>query len=293
VSRSLRSGIGVAPPFDFVLAGGTRIAFSRRGTGQPILCLHATGHGSADFIRFSDLVAHHGFEVITIDWPGHGNSPQDATGAPVSAARYAQIAGDFARTVLGDRRPIIIGSSIGGMAALIMAAAQAEHVRALVLCNSGGLAPIDRLTRFACSAMTAMMGAGVDNKAWFPVAFSLYYRLVLPSVGTGLHRSRIVAAAPETVPRIKEAWESFRLPEADLRPVLAKLDLPILFAWAMSDKFVSWSRSQRAIEAYPHGEIAKLSGGHLAFLEDADRFAEIFLAFAQRCGAKADRILDD
>jgi 4,5:9,10-diseco-3-hydroxy-5,9,17-trioxoandrosta-1(10),2-diene-4-oate hydrolase len=242
--------------------------------------LHATGHGGADFGGFGDLLEHEGFEIITIDWPGHGNSPEDATGAPVSAARYAHIAGDLAWNVLGTRRPIVVGSSIGGMAALLMAASHPERVAALVLCNAGGLAPVDRLTRLACTAMAGLMAAGVGKKQWFTAAFGLYYRLVLPSVGTLDHRSKIVAAASETAPRIKEAWESFRLPEADLRPVLAGLDLPILFAWAMSDRFVSWSRSRGSVEAYPCGTIAKLHGGHLPFLEDAGRFAEAFQSFA-------------
>lgn len=275
-----RALIGAAAPFDLLQAAGTQVAVARRGSGRLLLCLHATGHGASDFAHFADVVTQFGFETVSLDWPGHGRSPADATGSPVSAARYGAIAADVLQQVSGGRTAIVIGSSIGGMAALQIAHDLPQCVRALVLCNPGGLAPVDRAARYASAGMSRLMAAGERGAWWFPAAFALYYRLVLPGQAVAGQRRKIVSAAPETAGLIKQAWQSFAKPDADMRDLLAGLDLPILFAWAMSDRIVAWGRSRAAVDAYAHGVVKPFRGGHIAFLEDPEAFIEAFRDFA-------------
>ncbi|MEI4861588.1 hypothetical protein Q8G41_28790, partial [Klebsiella pneumoniae] len=65
---------------------GVRLAVHREGSGPTVVCLHAIGHGGGDFEAFAQSVRAD-FEVIRIDWPGHGLSGLDAHS--VRAARYA------------------------------------------------------------------------------------------------------------------------------------------------------------------------------------------------------------
>jgi pimeloyl-ACP methyl ester carboxylesterase len=282
---SARRHIGVPAPFDLIEAGGTQLAVSRTGAGQPVICLHATGHGGRDFAGFATFASQHGFKIICVDWPGHGNSPQDAKGRTASAEVYALLLSDLIPALCGGQKPIIIGNSIGGAAALSFAADHPDQVRALVLCNPGGLAPLDGLAKAVIGAMVSFFGAGQAGAKWFPAAFALYYRLVLPAKPALKQRARIVAAGSEMAPLLRQAWDSFRQDNADLRARSAKLTLPILFAWAKQDQIVAWSRSKEAVLAMPNARVQIFKGGHAPFLEDPDSFNAAFLTFANGLGA--------
>src|SRR5262249_34818881 len=71
-----------------VLAGGVSLAVHRTGRGAPIVCLPAIGHDVGDFDAMAARIGDR-FELMCIEWPGHGDSGRDHH--PVSAARYADL----------------------------------------------------------------------------------------------------------------------------------------------------------------------------------------------------------
>ncbi|HEX6865653.1 MAG TPA: alpha/beta fold hydrolase, partial [Caulobacteraceae bacterium] len=153
---------------EVIESGGARLAVKRWGAGQPVVCLHAIGHGADDFAPFADRVGP-GFEVIAIDWPGQGASPLD--GGPVTAAHYADLL-EAALPKLCKGPAILIGNSIGGAAAITLAARRPEAVKGLVICNSGGLAPVGPVERRAIALLTAFFRAGERGAGWFKPAFT-------------------------------------------------------------------------------------------------------------------------
>ncbi|WP_085338070.1 alpha/beta fold hydrolase [Aquidulcibacter paucihalophilus] len=279
--HSFRAAVGVQKPYDFVEAAGTRVAVSRRGAGTPVLCLHATAHGGRDFENLAEALVPQGFEVVCVDWPGHGASPVDASRVPASAKRYAAILLALLPLLFGKAKPIIIGNSIGGAAALIAGHDQPEAMSALVLCNPGGLAPLDLVATHVIKLLVAFFKAGARGASWFPQAFELYYRLVLSGPAAHAQRARIVAAGPEMAPILAQAWHSFGLVDANLAERAQALNLPVLFAWAKSDQIVAWSRSKRAAEKVPHARVEFFKGNHAAFLEDPQAFQSAFLRFVR------------
>lgn len=274
---TLRAAVGVWAPVLKVPAGPASLAVGRHGNGPPVICLHATGHGGRDFEHFADRVGSR-FEVIAVDWPGQGHSPSDGT--PASAAHYADLL-ESVVPQLTREPPILLGNSIGAAAALIYAARWPERVRALVLCNPGGLAPLDATARAFIKGMVAFFRAGSAGARWFPAAFRAYYRLVLPGRPARVQRGRIVAACMEVAPVLAEAWRSFAQPDSDLRQVAEGLQVPVLYAWAKDDRVVAWSRSKAAVLRTPHHRVEMFRGGHAPFLEDPDAFAQCFIAYAQ------------
>jgi pimeloyl-ACP methyl ester carboxylesterase len=278
---SLRNAIGVAHPMILVRASGTDLAVRGRGDGVPVICLHATGHGGRDYTAFVDSIIEYGFEVICVDWPGQGASPPDASLKAASAERYADLLEDLIPALCGDERPILVGNSIGGAAALSYALRRPETIQALVLCNPGGLAPLDGLAKAVIAGMVAFFSAGERRAKWFQRAFAAYYRLILPAKPAAAQRARIIAAGLETAPVLKQAWHSFSNPDADLRARAEGLKVPVLFAWAKQDQIVAWSRSRRAVEAIPNAQVQMFRGGHAAFLEDPAAFKAAFLKFVQ------------
>jgi pimeloyl-ACP methyl ester carboxylesterase len=274
-----RGDVGVQQPLTLLAANGTEVAVSRLGNGVPVICLHATGHGGRDYAAFGNAMARKGFEVFVVDWPGHGSSPTEATDRGASAERYADLLAELIPSLGLGSPPILIGNSIGGAAALSCALRYPDKVRALVLCNPGGLAPLNALARCVIAAMVKFYAAGARGAGWFPHAFAAYYRLVLPAKPAAEQRARIVAAGPEMTPLLKQAWDSFRQTDADLRARATKLAVPTLFAWAKQDQIVAWSRSKRAVQAIPCAEVKMFRGGHSAFLEDPDSFNSAFVSF--------------
>lgn len=276
-----RRHVGVPAPYELVEAAGAGVAVKRTGRGDPVLCLSATGHGGRDFILFAESVADHGFEVVAVDWPGHGSSPDAPTALPVSATSYAKLVSELIPKLWpAGERPIIIGNSIGGAAAIEVAAQNPQQVRALVVSNAGGLAPLDRLARFVIGRMVAFFRAGEHGAPWFPRAFGLYYRLILRGRPAAAQRRRIAAASAELAPLLAQAWDSFRQTEADIRGLVRQLQCPVLWAWARNDQVVAWRRSRSAALTAPDHRVRLFRGGHSPFLEDPDAFADAFRAFA-------------
>jgi pimeloyl-ACP methyl ester carboxylesterase len=278
----LRAAAGARDPVEFHDVAGARLAVARLGCGPPVVCLHATGHGARDYEAFADRVGD-AFEVVAVDWPGQGRSPREAT--PASAPRYAALLTALLEKLGGDPA-IVVGCSIGGAAAIETAAKRPDLVRALVVCNAGGLAAIDAPSRFAIGLMHRFFAAGALGARWYPKAFEIYYRMVLPGPAARAQRDRIVAAAAETAPVLAEAWASFASPQADLRSLAPTLRCPTLFAWTAKDRILPWSKSRAAATTVPDHRVEMFDGGHAAFLEDPDRFAERFRRFAAGLAAK-------
>ncbi len=258
-----------------ILVDGVRLAVAREGRGQTVVCLHAIGHGGRDFEAFASALKGR-FDVIRVDWPDQGRSGPD-TKAP-TPARYAELlAGVLAQ--LRVERPIVIGNSIGGATAILYAS---EHpVRALVLCDAGGLFEITPAVRRICRFFVRFFDAGARRAWWYKTAFAAYYRIVLPSPAAGAQRKRIVRAAFEIAPLLRDAWSGFGAPDADIRHIARELEAPIWCAWAKSDRVIPLRYALPAIGELRHARVTRFKGGHSAFLERPKQFAREFLKFAQ------------
>lgn len=254
---------------DHIQVAGTQIACHRRGTGPVIICLHAIGHSARDFLKLAHAIGDQ-FEVIALDWPGHGESPP----APIApdAHHYADILGAVT-SALDLQSYTLLGNSIGGAAAIIHAAAHRQQVQSLVLCNPGGLQPVNLIARLYCRHMARFFSVGERGDTRFARKFRRYYEnTVLPGSDAAWRREEIIASGYEVAPILRAAWQGFAMPQADIRALVAELAMPVLYAWARDDQAVSWSRSKRAALSAPNGEVSFFDGGHVAFLESPDNF---------------------
>ncbi|WP_394761407.1 alpha/beta fold hydrolase [Phenylobacterium sp.] len=252
---------------------GVRLAVVREGHGPAVVCLHAIGHDGRDFEAFSAAMRAR-FEIIRIDWPGQGRSGPDAR--PASAARYADLlAGALAK--LGVSDPILLGNSIGAAAAIIHASR--APVRALVLCDAGGLVAVNGTVRAFTGAFVRFFQAGVRRAWWFKPVFRAYYGLVLPAPAARAQRGRIIADCHALAPVLAQAWESFGRPEADIRRLAAGLSVPVWFAWARSDRVIPLGLCRPAIAAMASATVTEFDGGHSPFLEQPQAFVAGFEQF--------------
>ena len=256
-----------------VVVDGVTLAVRRDGRGPPVVCLAAVGHDSADFDGLAERLSGR-CEIVRLDWPGHGASGADHR--PADAWRYADLVGP-ALDALGVDRPVIIGNSIGGAAAVILASRR--PIAGLVLCDSGGLTPVNLATRAYCGLFARFFRAGAAGARWYDRAFALYYRMVLPAPAAADRRAAIVAQGRRLAPILAEAWEGFGRPRADLRDLAAGLDLPIWVAWARRDRVIPFALCKPAIARLRAATVTRFDGGHSPFLEAPDAFAAGFAAF--------------
>lgn len=259
---------------------GVDLAYDDEGAGPPLVCLHAIGHGAADFsglrARFRARM-----RVIAPDWPGHGRSGADRE--PISAARCADLAERmFAALDLHD--VVLLGNSIGGAAAIRVAARLPERVRALVLCNPGGLVGVSPFVRAFTRAKAAVHAAGGRGARWYPAAFAAYYRTVLQRAPARARRAEIVASCRDVAPRLAEAWRSFGEPDADLRALAPHVKQPVLFAWGARDPVVALPLSRPALRRFPNARLEKFAAGHAAFLETPREFEAALERFLDQIG---------
>ncbi len=122
----------------FVKAGGINVYFEETGTGVPVIFLHGGGpgaHGASNFVRNMEHFGRH-FRAIAIDFPCYGRSEKLLINEPLWGF-YGRVIGDVIDAMeLGQAH--LIGNSLGGAAALMLALRHPSKVGRMVLMGSAG-----------------------------------------------------------------------------------------------------------------------------------------------------------
>ncbi len=104
---------------------GTSIAWSRTGSGDPVVLVHGITESAASFDPVTERLAT-GYDVITLDLRGHGES------SPAETYDLGTMAGDVATVIAAADadRPHLVGHSLGG--AVVTAAGTMLDVASIV-----------------------------------------------------------------------------------------------------------------------------------------------------------------
>lgn len=108
-----------ADPQRVTFAGsGITIVGDRRGdrSGRPVLLLHGGGQTRHAWDATANALASHGFDVYAVDLRGHGESDW----SPDGVYRAQDFIADLSAVIASfDRKPIVVGASLGGMLVLV------------------------------------------------------------------------------------------------------------------------------------------------------------------------------
>lgn len=105
------------------------------GDGMPVICMHGLSRNSTDFEVIAPRLAER-YRVIAVDQRGRGKSGWDAEPANYSPALYVQ---DMFKLMgeLGIARAALIGTSMGGIMAMIMAMIAPQAMIGMVINDVG------------------------------------------------------------------------------------------------------------------------------------------------------------
>jgi pimeloyl-ACP methyl ester carboxylesterase len=239
----------------------------------PIVLLHPFPLDAGFWHPVSDALAADRV-VLTPEFPGLGGSP--SVPAP-TVDRFADlVANRIAREAGG--RAVVCGLSLGGYAALSLAARHPERVAALILANTRAEpdAPEAVEGRHASAHRVRTEGPGefLDEliPGFIPEA---------DAESRAAARAIAGAQAPEAVARALEALAA----RPDRRPDLAGMAVPALVIVGSEDAITPLHFAETLVDGLPDAELVVIEGaGHLTALERPEEFTRIVRGFLERRG---------
>ena len=238
--------------------------------GKPVLLLV---HGGTASRRAWDLMtpalrASH--RIVAVDLRGHGHSP-----APDQGYSALQLSADVGRVIdeLELEEVTVVGHSLGGMAAIFLAAHRRDVVSKLVLLNAP-VAPrsIDALTR---------LDARVRHPGFFPVTqafvdeWSAHPRPVPPAFLVA-QQAHIRALRPLV-------WQQVfgELAKADITSTLREVRRPTLILWGARDGLLDPAQHERLQAGIANSRLVLIDeAGHSPASATPDRVAQEIASFA-------------
>ncbi|HYH94058.1 MAG TPA: alpha/beta fold hydrolase [Candidatus Saccharimonadales bacterium] len=261
-------------------APGPAVWAEATGEGRSVVFLHGLADDHSLWRHVTGSLD--GVRALVVDLPGHGRSgpiPDDAS--------IGWMADRVAETIAAQGHPpvTLVGLSMGGGVAQVLALEHPELVRALVLVSTSPVFPAATRQRFLDRADLAEregMGAVVD--ATVPRWFTPDWMAAHPDE---VERTRDTVLATDPVSFARAS----RLNAArDVLERLGELRLPVLFVGGREDPADPSRAAAQYAERLQDVRIELLPGAsHLVPVEAPERFTAALLAFLTKTAADDSR----
>ncbi len=265
----------------FTTSDGLALAWEEEGEGLPILCLPGLTRNARDF---DDLGAALGrrHRLIRLTMRGRGASDRDPDpmnySVPVEVRDVLEFLG-----FLGLERVVIVGTSRGGLIAMVLAAAAPDRLMGVLLNDVGpelgseglerirgylGVAPRARSHEEAARALEATLGAdfpGLPPEKWLECA-----RRWFDETEDGL--------ALNYDPRLREPFEAgLAEPAPDMWPLFDALGhVPVAVVRGENSNLLTRDTLVRMRERRPDLIVAEVPNrGHVPFLDEPEALAAL------------------
>lgn len=254
------------------------------GEGPPVLLLHGLGASSFSWRELFPRLAPR-FHLLAPDLPAHGATSAAAT---PDFRLETLVAGLLA---LLDRRGVtsyaVVGNSLGGGLALLLAAKAPERVRALALL---GPAVVLKHYPFLFQPLRLPVLGHLTALALGPwiVPYGLkmaYHRheLITPEVVAGY--APTFRPVSNRLGLMRLARENDPWPPEEVRRLLARIHQPVVIIWGEEDRILPASQASELKALLPRAELHLLPQvGHAPQEEAPEITAEILIAFLTGAG---------
>jgi N-formylmaleamate deformylase len=248
---------------------GISVHYIRTGGAKPpVVLLHGlTGNGACWTPLARALEGE--FDVVMPDARGHGGSS-----APHRGYLYADLASDVVGLIRGLSlsRPALLGHSMGGMTAAVVASRGAGSVRGLILVDPTFLSPErQREVRDSDVADQHRQALGLQKSDLVALARARHPRRSLEIL-------ELLAEA-----RLKTRMAAFDVltpPNPDYRDVVSAIDVPSLLVIGDSSPVVTLEMATELRSLNPRVRIEQVQGaGHGLPFEQPARLGEVVVTF--------------
>jgi pimeloyl-ACP methyl ester carboxylesterase len=264
------------------------LAWSRVGTGAPIVFLHGYGANRSHWTPWLPALARR-YECLTVDLPGFGEAPAPADG-DYSPAGMAEAVVDWIEQ-LDLEGCTIVGHSMGGGIALLVALALLDRTsargrsRLTALVSVAGAAYPQREPPFVHLARlrwVAGLGFALLPKRWL-VRMAMR-QIVVQGDAVTPERVEAYAGPMRNAARRRAFLDcARRIVPTDLDAFTARIpeiDVPALCLWGRQDPVVPLSIGQRLAYDLPRGRLQVLEAcGHQVVEERPDESLDVVRAF--------------
>jgi pimeloyl-ACP methyl ester carboxylesterase len=267
-------------------AAGAELRYLRTGTGRPLVLLHTLRTQLDYFHRLIERLDTTRVEVVAVDLPGHGRS---------SAPRVDYTADYFTDAIeqlleaCELREAIVVGESIGGTIALMLAARGNPRVARVIAVNPydyGRWGGIRRSSLVANVSFTAMLWPAIgvmvarSRSRWVlrrVMEGGLYDRHALPAtLIEEMQRCGSLPGHAHAFRSLNQQWRSW----IAARAKYPTITLPVTLVYGSDD----WSHpDERQANAHALAGARTVSlerCGHFASLEKPERVAQLIAEVA-------------
>ena len=237
-----------------------------QGDGPPLVLVHGVATSRSIWRHVVPGLAERHL-VATPDMPGFGQSPPIGPGFILE-----DVADALADALAALPGPVdLLGNSLGGAVAIVLAERRPELVRRLILAAPAGLAPhrapipviAGRVSATVVAARRRVAPRLVGSAAARRV---LLYGLLTDPAAASAQEARATIAASRGAQRVAPAVAV--VAAADLRPRLSELSVPVAFLWGDRDHLfpVSTLEDLRALVPGARAEVI-VGAGHVPQLD--------------------------
>jgi pimeloyl-ACP methyl ester carboxylesterase len=246
---------------------GLKLAYEETGSGTPsLLFAHAC---SCDHTTFALQVEHFrkAHRIVNLDLRGHGESD-----APPSGYAPADFADDlaFVSRELGLHKPVVVGHSLGSIAALALAARHPEVASAIVMLGSAVFVPAQAAEQLAPVFRAAMEPGGMP--AWLRFVEGTF------APTDDVNRKMRLLATVERTPHAVVAQTLAGMLSFDAAAAAAAARVPVLCVRSVVP--VDTAAFRRACPSLAIDETRGV--GHFAMLDAADEVSAMIGRFLAR-----------
>jgi pyruvate dehydrogenase E2 component (dihydrolipoyllysine-residue acetyltransferase) len=263
-------------PREFDAAGG-RLRYLERGGGDavPVLLIHGFG-GDLNSWMFTQPALAEDRRVVALDLPGHGGSVKDVGGGDPETFAGAV---EAALAALGIERCALVGHSMGGAIAALLALRRPERVASLTLIASAGLGP-----EINGAFIDAFLGATRRREAVAALNMLVYDPGLISRfmVEETLRYKRLDGVA-RSLTVIAEAWFAGGRQSLDLAARIGALPLPVQAIWGVADRIVPVAHAEALAARFPVHVLENT--GHLPHLEQPGEVNRLLRGFLSASAA--------
>lgn len=254
----------------------SRVYPAQRAGGVPVICLPGITRNSRDFTALAQHLSGHR-DVLTPDLRGRGRSAWDEDPSRYQPATYVQDIWALMDS-RGIDRALIVGTSLGALVGMAMAAMKPHRIAGLVLNDAGPEIDPVGLRRIAAYAgklppVTSWTEAAEQAKRFYGLALpDLSDQEWLAYAHSGYRENAQGIPVPDMDPKISEAFKNVSTAPADMWPIFSHIaGVPMLvIRGATSDILSAATVARMAREKPDLQQVTVANRGHAPLLNEPD-----------------------